>query len=68
MVGWIFGGNKIMGNMSYCRFENTYNALRDCQEDMGTTPFINLSKTEDKYRLKLIQVCKQIADDWADNE
>lgn len=55
-----------MDNMSYCRFENTYNALLDCQEDMAITPFINLSKSEDKYRLKLIQVCKQIVDDWGE--
>ena len=53
-----------MGN--YYKYENTYNALRHCQEDMDVTPFINLSDSEDGYRLKLIQVCKQIADDWSD--
>lgn len=48
------------------RYEITYNLLRDCQDDMAITPFINLSKSEDKYRLKLIQVCKQIVGDWGD--
>ena len=49
--------------MSYYKYENTYNALRDCQENMGKIPE-TIEESEKKYRLKLIQVCKQIADDW----
>ena len=56
----------MMTNMSSDRYRNTYNELRDCQEDMTVTPFVNLSESEDKYRLKLIQVCKQIAEEWGE--
>ena len=27
-----------MGNMSYCRFQNTYGDLRDCFENMENEP------------------------------
>lgn len=32
-----------MANMSYCRFENTANALQDCWEHWGDTPESELS-------------------------
>ena len=37
--------------MSYCRFENTYNDLRDCYNNIDNT---DLSKTEAAARIKLI--------------
>lgn len=59
-----------MANMSYCRFENTYHDLLDCEDHFGDTPNDDsgednaLSESETKYRNKLVQLCKRIADDW----
>lgn len=56
-----------MSNMSYCRFENTYADLLDCQNflcEFGNFEDMDLSPTEAKYRDKLIELCHGIADDW----
>jgi hypothetical protein len=50
-----------MGNMSYCRFTNTVQDLRDCYENMDDT---GLSKMEARSRVQLIKLCKRIADDY----
>jgi len=52
-----------MGNMSYCRFENTLADLRDCQEHMDDK---DLSSEEAKARLRLIRVCSQIEGDFGE--
>ena len=43
-----------MGNMSYCRFENTLSDLRDCYNNLDD----NLSGSEREYRQQLIELCK----------
>ena len=43
--------------MSYCRFENTLNDLRDCTEHL----YDELSGDEEKARKRLIELCKTIA-------
>jgi hypothetical protein len=48
-----------MPNMSHCRFENTYEALWDCQEHIEDT---NLSKEEQQARRKLVRCCKKIVE------
>lgn len=53
-----------MANMSYCRFENTYSDLRDCDEHMGD----DLSPDEAKYRKRIIELCKRIVDCYGDEE
>lgn len=55
-----------MGNMSYCRFENTYNDLQDCYEALGEKTLDELSESEKKYAKKLIQMCKEISDVFLD--
>jgi hypothetical protein len=50
-----------MGNMSYCRFENTYQDLCDCSEHMQD----DLSGTEFKFRAMLAGVCMRIAIEFA---
>jgi len=55
-----------MGNMSYCRFENTFNDLQDCYEALGENSLDELSETEKKYAIKLIKMCRNIADDFLD--
>lgn len=51
-----------MINMSYCRFENTYNALKECYEAMDD----NLSKEEQRYRMKLLKLCGNLAANYED--
>lgn len=53
-----------MGNMSYCRFENTYADLHDCNEALAEKSLDELSEIEKKYAKKLINLCKEIADNF----
>lgn len=52
-----------MGNMSYCRFINTLQALDDCYENMDDT---DLSDGEAKARRVLINLCAAIARDYSE--
>ncbi len=52
-----------MGNMSYCRFENTYKDLEDCYEAMSDN---DLSESEKRYRQRMIKLAKDIVDDFGD--
>jgi hypothetical protein len=54
--------------MSYCRFENTYRDLRDCFRDMSETDFYELSETEQEYRNKIVVMCKEIAEQFEEEE
>lgn len=45
--------------MSYCRFQNTLEDLRDCEEHMGDR---ELSEEEACARKRMIEMCKDIAD------
>lgn len=45
-----------MGNMSYCRFENTLEALEDCREAMDEGGAEDLSAEEARARLHLINL------------
>ena len=47
--------------MGYCRFENTMNAMQDCQEHIKDD---DLSESEKEYRYCLIELCKTIADEY----
>jgi hypothetical protein len=51
-----------MGNMSYCRFTNTLEDLRDCYDHMNDNDD-DLSEDEKKARQRLIKLCKDIAID-----
>ena len=51
-----------MGNMSYCRFENTFKDLDDCYEALANGDLPD-SESETKYINKLIGLCRDIADD-----
>lgn len=52
-----------MGNMSYCRFENTVGDLQDCYDAMDER---DLSESEAKARRRLIALCVDIACDYGD--
>jgi hypothetical protein len=49
-----------MANMSYCRFENTYGDLRDCYNNIHDD---DLSETEERYKARLIELCKRIVEE-----
>ena len=53
-----------MGNMSYCRFENTMNDLQDCYNHMDDK---DLSDSEKEYRYCLIELCKSIVDEYSED-
>lgn len=50
-----------MGNMSYCRFQNTLADLSDCYENMEEG---DLSEEESKARKRLIRLCGYIFDNY----
>lgn len=54
-----------MSNMSYCRFENTYNDLLDCQENLLDN---DLSRTEFNARKSMIKTMKEMITDWEESE
>ena len=45
-----------MTNMSYCRFENTYDDLRDCFNNWDVK-----SESEEEYQALLVKLCERIA-------
>lgn len=61
-----------MSNMSHCRFENTFNDLQDCYDKLteeGVQELeANANKYEKKYIRKLIELCRDIVDDFGDIE
>lgn len=53
-----------MGNMSYCRFENTFRDMQECEEHMDDR---DLSESENKYRIRMIEMCKEVAACYEDS-
>jgi hypothetical protein len=48
-----------MGNMSYCRFQNTHNDLEECVDAMCEMENLNgLSKSEKKYAVAMYDECR----------
>jgi hypothetical protein len=54
-----------MSNMSYCRFENTLADLRDCYENWDSKLE---NESEVKARARMLKLCKDIVDDYGDDE
>ena len=52
-------------NMSYCGFENTLDALRECQEHLDEEGNAGLPESEDRAARALVRLCKQISDDYS---
>ena len=50
-----------MGNMSYCRFENTARDLRDCLEAIENESLDDLSSSEKRGLRQLLEDCETIA-------
>ncbi len=53
--------------MSYCRFRNTLDDLRDCHEHMDDPDVADSGDTEEaQARRQLIRTCVEIAADYGD--
>ena len=52
-----------MANMSYCRFENTVNALQDCYEHLADDDS-ELNEYELAAKKRLIRLCIDIAQEF----
>jgi hypothetical protein len=48
-------------------FENTFAALRECNEELSQScdPLSLLSPSERRYALRLLKLCRDLADDYA---
>ena len=53
-----------MGNMGYCRFQNTLEDLQECYEHMDD----EVGEEEKRARKQLIKQCKEIVDDFGRDE
>jgi hypothetical protein len=53
-----------MANMSYMRFENTLSDLQDCENALSEKDFEELSESEQKHAKRLIELCREIADNY----
>jgi hypothetical protein len=51
-----------VGNMSYCRFENTLEDLRDCYEAWNDNK--DLSQSEARAKKYMLEVCRDIVNDY----
>ena len=52
-----------MGNMSYCRFQNTLSDLQDCEGHFGD----ELGKDEADARTEMYNLIKSIREDWGED-
>ena len=56
-----------MANMSYCRFENTYQDLKDCLKSLNENDLCDLSKSEREFAIKLVKMCSFISQDFLED-
>lgn len=49
-----------MANMSYCRFENTYKDMLNCYQALMDNDVQDLSKSELKYAVRMMELCESI--------
>lgn len=61
-----------MGNMSYCRFENTLRDLEECFEALQDSSLYEVEENANEYEKPciraLISQCKEIADEYGDED
>jgi hypothetical protein len=55
-----------MGNMGYCRFQNTLSDLNDCYDALCDAR--ELSEDEQEARGRLVELCKQIAEEFGESD
>tara|TARA_B100001287_G_scaffold119509_1_gene100669 strand:- start:1728 stop:1919 length:192 start_codon:yes stop_codon:yes gene_type:complete len=52
-----------MGNMSYCRFENTARDLQDCVSAINRGEIVELNEYEVEGLRNILELCKEILED-----
>lgn len=58
-----------MGNMSYCRFENTERDLQECLDELHEIGGLSEVDEDDKEDVKkLIELCKEMVEYYGDEE
>jgi hypothetical protein len=55
-----------MVNMSYCRFENTYRDLVDCQDNWDNLELED--RREREYRDNILDVCEELLRDYGEKQ
>ena len=55
-----------MGNMSYCRFQNTTSDFEECLEALRRGGFEELSSSEQKYCKRLIALAVEMTEEFGD--
>ena len=55
-----------MGNMSYCRFQNTLGDLRDCYNNWEEFRDAEMHPDEAKARERLLTLCQKIAREYGE--
>lgn len=72
MYFWLGGGDSMPVNMSYCRFQNTLEALLECcealSESASNDAFDELSAEERRAATRLVKLCRDFADDYGEAE
>lgn len=53
-------------NMSYCKFENTVAAMRECYEDMPNDESELSSDYERRAYRQFLKLCREVAADYPD--
>ena len=53
-------------NMSYCRFQNTLNALRECRDTLAETGGEYPNDEEREAAQKLLRLCARLAADYGE--
>lgn len=57
-------------NMDYCKFENTFFALKECEDHLDSEAVEDIiaeaNDYEKPYVSKLIKLCKKIAEDYSE--
>ena len=51
-----------MGNMSYCRFQNTAKDFQDCVNAMNEG--LELSKREQESFIRMVKLCREVAENY----
>ncbi len=54
-----------MANMGYCRFQNTKSDLQDCYDHMSDN---DLSDEEERAKKQIIAICRDIANEFENEE
>ena len=51
-----------MANMSYCRFQNTADDMRDCVDAIDNGELTELSNREQRAFVEFVELCRSVAE------